>query len=750
MERARMIAALRAFGSSVAIGRDLIASAALDCIVRRKQSNGTPRSTCGAIVLGVSIVAAPIYADDTTQKITTPRDARRLGLQSLRLAVRADGGVPQPTNLSEFVKDRAAAVRLGQALFWDMQVGSDGVQACASCHFHAGADDRATNAVNPDQGVLDQRTDDVQGYMNAGFDEAAVFEIRQPNETLTRADFPFVKSIQQLVLTSDGRVQPAPGNSNDIAGSMGIAFTRFEGIQAGIATDLGTALSDPVFSANGATVRAVEHRNTPSVINAVFNFANFWDGRANPRFNGRNSFGNQDSAAVVFVNDPATGVSTKAISMDNASLASQAVAPAVNQIEMSFGDAVHGNGRRVRELGMKLLRASSQTGRPLVPLGAQRVHPLDSVLGRVSKWPRRGLATSYEAMIKQAFVDKYWNSDQPLRLASTPAATDFTQMEANFSLFFGLAIQLYEATLVADRSGFDRWMESGNFNPAFGWKELAGLNVFVNQGECVQCHAGPELCKASVRSARQGTDVIRAMPVAHGAALYDNGYYNLGVTPTTDDLGRGDVDSFGQPLAFARQALVQRLGIFEMDFDIFGNDHIAARAEELGTPVCADANGNGRCESTETIHPAFHRTAVDGAFKTPGLRNVELTGPYFHNGGMATLRQVVQFYNRGGNFCSFNQRDLAPRIKPLGLSPMQEQSLVAFLVSLTDTRVKYRQAPFDHPELRVPKDGLDAIGARTLPPVGAFGAPQPLTPFLQLSPQDAIFVPSGVCSTSAR
>src|SRR5262245_64389168 len=48
---------------------------------------------------------------------------------------------PQP-NLDEFVKDAATARALGKALFWDMQVGSDGVQACASCHFRAGADPR--------------------------------------------------------------------------------------------------------------------------------------------------------------------------------------------------------------------------------------------------------------------------------------------------------------------------------------------------------------------------------------------------------------------------------------------------------------------------------------------------------------------------------------------------------------------------------------------------------------------------------
>jgi cytochrome c peroxidase len=57
--------------------------------------------------------------------------------------------IPEPPNLLEFIKDRQAAIALGKALFWDSQVGSDGVTACASCHFHAGADNRATNQLSP-------------------------------------------------------------------------------------------------------------------------------------------------------------------------------------------------------------------------------------------------------------------------------------------------------------------------------------------------------------------------------------------------------------------------------------------------------------------------------------------------------------------------------------------------------------------------------------------------------------------------
>ena len=58
--------------------------------------------------------------------------------------------VPEPANLGDFVKDRQAAIRLGKALFWDMQVGSDGMTACASCHFSSGmADTRSLNSLSP-------------------------------------------------------------------------------------------------------------------------------------------------------------------------------------------------------------------------------------------------------------------------------------------------------------------------------------------------------------------------------------------------------------------------------------------------------------------------------------------------------------------------------------------------------------------------------------------------------------------------
>jgi hypothetical protein len=102
-------------------------------------------------------------------------------------------------------------------------------------------------------------------------------------------------------------------------------------------------------------------------------------------------------------------------------------------------------------------------------------------------------------------------------------------------------------------------------------------------------------------------------------------------------------------------------------------------------------------------------TAVDGSFKTAGLRNVELTGPYFHNGGQRTLDEVVAFYNRGGDFAIENIGNLSPNIQPLGLDETQRGQIVDFLKALTDNAVRCEEAPFDHPEIRI-ADGAKKQG----------------------------------------
>ena len=66
---------------------------------------------------------------------------------------------------------------------------------------------------------------------------------------------------------------------------------------------------------------------------------------------------------------------------------------------------------------------------------------------------------------------------------------------------------------------------------------------------------------------------------------------------------------------------------------------------------------------------------------------------------MATLEQVVEFYNRGGNF---RNPELDPDIQPLGLSNQEKADLVAFMIALTDPRVANETKPFDHPQLFIP------------------------------------------------
>lgn len=80
-----------------------------------------------------------------------------------------------------------------------------------------------------------------------------------------------------------------------------------------------------------------------------------------------------------------------------------------------------------------------------------------------------------------------------------------------------------------------------------------------------------------------------------------------------------------------------------------------------------------------------------GAFKTPTLRDVELTAPYMHNGLYNTLEDVIDHYDRGGDVTT----NLSPNMKPLNLSASEKSDLVAFMKSLTGApmRIEVPQLP---------------------------------------------------------
>ncbi|MDX6376877.1 MAG: hypothetical protein QOE98_1180 [Gaiellaceae bacterium] len=580
-------------------------------------ATGAPLVAISSLMLGIG----PLSGTDPASAGATGGNA---------LAPLSSVPVPQPSDLAPYIADQTAVVQLGKALFWDMQVGSDGVQSCASCHYAAGADARSVNAMNPDT-----RAAGGGGSFSPG---------HGPNQSLQASDFPF----HQLANPAD-HLSALITDSADVVSSPGVFNVAFAGIEVGNAIEPGGNAGDDRFQQGGVSTRRVPPRNAPSAINAVFNGRQFWDGRAQGTFNGVNPFGDRDPDARVLRATPA-GLEPFQVSIQRASLASQAVGPPGSDFEMSH------SGRAFRDIGKKVLS--------LVPLSRQRVNAADGVLGSLAAdgGQSPGLSTTYDALLRQAFKPEWWNSDKIVRVDAdgNPTVADrpnrpllgseYELGAYNFSLFFGLAVMEYERTLVSDQTPLDRFLAGDT--TALTPLERQGMAIFTGQGSCASCHGGAEMTAASVAGLE--AEPIESMVMGNGGtASYDAGFYNIGLRSPAEDIGNGGLDPWGNAL------------------------------------------------STTRFLGAAGRTAVDGAFKSPSLRNVALTAPYFHNGGAATLRQVVEFYNRGGDFPEANAANLDSDVEPLGLTAQQEDALVAFLEALTDPRVDRQCGPFDHPELFV-------------------------------------------------
>src|SRR5262249_10254946 len=173
---------------------------------------------------------------------------------------RADGdlsplssvGVPKRTGGT--LINNAAAIKLGKALLWDEQPRAGGRRACGTCHLRRGADNRTLNTLHPGP----------DGIFASGGVTAAGQEFYPSN------------------IVNDDRV-----------GSQGIVGSIFKYIDPNPynAADICKPDQTAPFFHN----RRVTGRNTPPMINAVFNRQNFWDGRANDNFNGNDPFGNTDN-----------------------------------------------------------------------------------------------------------------------------------------------------------------------------------------------------------------------------------------------------------------------------------------------------------------------------------------------------------------------------------------------------------------------------------------------------------------------
>jgi cytochrome c peroxidase len=196
----------------------------------------------------------------------------------------------------------------------------------------------------------------------------------------------------------------------------------------------------------------------------------------------------------------------------------------------------------------------------------------------------------------------------------------------------GMALASYERTLNSADSPFDRWHFGKDAN-AISPAAQRGYQLFTGKAACSSCHTLNE----------------------KNALFMDQKLHNTGI-------------GYLQSMSKAPETTSIQIapGVF-------------TKVTAITTQSVAETKTNDLGQYEITQNPA-HRWF----YKTPSLRNVALTAPYMHNGSLAQLRDVVEFYNRGG---AMNE-NLDPLIKPLHLDTQEQADLVAFLQALTGSNVQ--------------------------------------------------------------
>lgn len=211
-------------------------------------------------------------------------------------------------------------------------------------------------------------------------------------------------------------------------------------------------------------------------------------------------------------------------------------------------------------------------------------------------------------------------------------------------------------------------------------------------------------------SYRSAGDVVTLAMTKAMSASTDNIAYWLGKQPQYTRLYQ---QAFSRGNAYenakrAFEAYFYRLeGTSAFDAYVAGDDRALSDQQKRGFGVFVGRGTCVECHSGPTLGDFVPRDtgvaqtgsasdlgagsadgapADDGAFATPTLRNIAMTGPYMHAGQLATLGAVIDFYRRGGDPAGYpGTRD--PRIQPLELSDDDTADLEAFLQALTDAPV---------------------------------------------------------------
>jgi len=187
------------------------------------------------------------------------------------------------------------------------------------------------------------------------------------------------------------------------------------------------------------------------------------------------------------------------------------------------------------------------------------------------------------------------------------------------------AIAAFQRTLVQPDTPYDRFLKGET--DALSEQGKRGLDLFVGKANCVACHNGP--------------------------MLSDEKYYNIGVPPAEE---------------WENQPLAQITFRYELYAKGVPEEKYRNLKNDLGL---------------------YFQTRQDsdlGKFRTPSIRYVKYTAPYMHNGQLATLRDVVEFYNKGGGENAFMETK-TPLMQPLGLTDQEIEDLVVFMEELSGEQI---------------------------------------------------------------
>ena len=191
----------------------------------------------------------------------------------------------------------------------------------------------------------------------------------------------------------------------------------------------------------------------------------------------------------------------------------------------------------------------------------------------------------------------------------------------------GVAIAAYERTLIAGNSKFDQWYYGGD-TMALSRHEIKGFELFTGKAKCSTCHT-----------------------INSDYALFtDNLFHNTGI---------------GWEASMGKKQATQKVQLAPGVFVDVKQSIITSFSAKMSTDV-------GRYAVTRDPDDRWK-------YKTPTLRNIELTAPYMHDGSLATLDDVIDFYSMGG----IQNPLLDPLIAPLKLSSEEKNNLLSFLQSLT-------------------------------------------------------------------